>query len=102
MFGVFFIEPEKHKITLVGTASLYLQHRYYRNAGISGAVEDFVIDKDHQTKGLGSALLLKIIEYSKNCGVYKLALNCDTNVIPFYQKKGFESKKISLELYFSN
>ena len=54
-----------------------------------GKVGRICILKEFRNKGIGSRLMEKIIEYSKNIGLECLYLASQINAIPFYEKIGF-------------
>lgn len=53
----------------------------------------FFIDIHHQKTGIGSKLLLKVLEEAKNKGITKLKLWSTLFARPFYSKHGFKGSK---------
>ena len=98
LFGVM-ASPEKYP-KLIGIGTLWTQPKYYRNNGKNGHIEDIVIDKAHQKKGLGEQLVKFIIDYAKNHGCYKVQLHCSEEMIPFYKKVGLQNTSKSMTCYF--
>jgi glucosamine-phosphate N-acetyltransferase len=61
-----------------------------------GLIEDVVIANKFQGKGIGKALLEKLITTSKKKGCYKIIPNSDQKNIRFYEKQGFIAKEIQM------
>jgi glucosamine-phosphate N-acetyltransferase len=78
---------------IIGTATLHLIQKTNR---IMGLIEDVVIANKFQEKGIGKALLEKLITTSKKKGCYKIILNSDQKNIRFYEKQGFIAKEIQM------
>ena len=62
----------------------------------------FVISmaKEYQGQGLGQEIVSHLIDLSKKLGCYKCILNCDVNLIKFYQKCGLEPNNMQMVKYF--
>lgn len=85
---------------IIGTITCAIELKFIRNLGKICHVEDFVIDKDHQRKKLGSKLLDISREFSQNLGCYKVLLDAKDELIPFYQKMGFKKNSNGMAIYF--
>lgn len=75
--------------TVVGTASLVLDHKFINDGGVVGFVEDVVVAAAHRRRGYGRALLERIQREAKALGLYKLVLTCGQENIGFYESCGF-------------
>lgn len=78
---------------IVGTGSLHLIQKTNR---ILGLIEDVVVLPKSQGKGIGKALLEKLISTSKKHGCYKTILNSKEKNIKFYEKQGFIANEIQM------
>lgn len=58
------------------------------------------VDKTHQKKGIGKALILKWEEIAKNQGCHKLELAAYPLVEGFYKKMGFVNEGLKKDSYF--
>lgn len=67
---------------IIGTARLVISDK-------KGKIGRMCILKEYRSKGIGSKLINKIIEYSKTIGLKYLYLNAQKNAISFYKKNGF-------------
>jgi len=75
---------------IVGSTTLIIESKFIHNGGRVGHIEDVVVDKEHQGKGIGEKIIYYILEMAKNRGCYKTILDCTDNVKPFYEKIGFK------------
>lgn len=88
-----FIALIKGKI--VGTASLYIEPRF---AGHVAHIEDLAVAKEYQWQGIGSELMQVLIDVAKHNDCYKVILNCDRRVVPFYKSLGFQEYETQMRL----
>jgi glucosamine-phosphate N-acetyltransferase len=57
------------------------------------------VHKDHQGKGVGKALLQKLVEDAKtHFGCYKVILDCTPDLTPFYEKNGFQQVGVCMRM----
>jgi len=77
---------------IVGSTTLIIEPKFIHNGGLVGHIEDVVVSKDTQDKGIGEKLIQKALDYAKNCGCYKSILDCSDEVKPFYEKIGFKKQ----------
>jgi glucosamine-phosphate N-acetyltransferase len=74
---------------VVGTASLLIEPKFIHSGGVVGHVEDVAVRVDDQHHGVGAALVLHLLDVCRGAGCYKVILDCEENVIPFYERLGF-------------
>lgn len=75
---------------VVGAATLLIEPKFLHGGCKAGHIEDVATHKDHQGKGIGSLLQKTLIEVAKGYGCYKILLDCEDNLIPFYEKFGYK------------
>jgi len=75
---------------VVGSTTLLIETKFIHNGGKVGHIEDVVVDKKHQGKGIGEKIVKYLLRYAKEQGCYKTILDCADNVKPFYEKLGFK------------
>lgn len=95
------IEPDgsvKNKV--VGTASLLIERKFIRRGGVCGHIEDVAIHPDHQRKGHAKRLMERLIGIAKFRGCYKVILDCNDELIPFYRQFGFKESERHMRLDF--
>ena len=58
--------------------------------GVTDAyIQDLMIHPDYQRYGIGTDLMLKMIEYLKEKHIYMISVVFDESLKPFYNKFGF-------------
>lgn len=77
---------------IIGTGSIMVEEKYFHNGGIVCHVEDVVVCKHMQGKGIGRKIVNRLIEHSKIYNPYKIILSCSDYNLPFYEKLGFYRK----------
>jgi glucosamine-phosphate N-acetyltransferase len=85
---VIFVATQNNRV--IGATTLLIEQKFIHEGGKVGHIEDVVVSKNHQGKGIGEKIMLAVLEYAKNNGCYKTILDCDDNVKPFYEKIGFK------------
>jgi glucosamine-phosphate N-acetyltransferase len=85
---------------ILASGTLLIEQKLIRNCGLVGHIEDIVVDKELNGKGIGKKLIEELILYAKNNGCYKIILDCRKEIIPFYEKCGFMKKEEQMVKYF--
>ena len=75
---------------VVGSTTLLLETKFIHQGGKVGHIEDVVVSKDYQSKGIGEKLIKHVLDYAKKNNCYKTILDCSDDVTPFYEKIGFK------------
>ncbi|MFB5605247.1 MAG: GNAT family N-acetyltransferase [Nitrosarchaeum sp.] len=75
---------------VVGSTTLLIEAKFIHNGGKVGHIEDVVVDKKYQRKGIGEEIIKYLLKYAKENGCYKTILDCSDEVKPFYEKLGFK------------
>lgn len=75
---------------VVGSTSMIIEPKFIHNGGNIAHIEDVVVSKEHQGKGIGEMLMNSLLELAKNNNCYKTILDCSDEVKPFYEKIGFK------------
>jgi glucosamine-phosphate N-acetyltransferase len=85
---VIFVATQGKRV--IGSTTLLIEQKFIHDGGKVGHIEDVVVSKEHQGKGIGEKIMLAALEYAKKQGCYKTILDCGNNVKPFYEKIGFK------------
>jgi glucosamine-phosphate N-acetyltransferase len=75
---------------VVGSTVLIIEQKFIHDGGKVGHIEDVVVSKEHEGRGIGFKIMQAALEYAKNQGCYKTILDCDDKVRPFYERLGFK------------
>jgi len=81
---------------IVGSTTLFIEPKFIHHGGLVGHIEDVVVAKEFQGKGIGEKLIETSLNFAKNCGCYKTILDCAEDVMPFYEKIGFKKHSNSM------
>ncbi len=73
---------------VVGTTTLLIEPKFLHGDSLVAHVEDVVVRKGFEGKGIGKSLVDHAIYIAKITGCYKVILNCHPENIPFYEKNG--------------
>ena len=85
---------------VVGSTSMIIEPKFIHDGGNVAHIEDVVVSKEFQGKGIGEMLMQSLLELAKNNNCYKTILDCSDEVKPFYEKIGF--KKTSNGMRFDH
>jgi len=81
---------------VIGCATLHLQKKLIRNGGVAGFIEDVAIREEFRGNNIGSELIKKLIDKSKELGCYKVVLSCFPDRENFYIRNGFYNESINM------
>jgi GNAT superfamily N-acetyltransferase len=62
---------------IVASASVFVELKFLRNAGLVGHIEDVVVHPDCKGKSMGKIMLNALTELAIGQGCYKVILDCD-------------------------
>ncbi len=74
---------------IVGTATLLVEQKFIHGGGLAGHIEDVAVSKEHQRRGIGGMIVRFLLEESRRRGCYKTILDCEDDLILFYEGLGF-------------
>ena len=75
---------------IVGSTTLFIEQKFIHDGGLVGHIEDVVVRKDYEGKGIGIKLVTSMLERAKEKNCYKTILDCKDSLKPFYEKMGFK------------
>ena len=85
---------------VIGATTVIIEQKFIHGGGKVGHIEDVVVAKEFQGKGIGQKIVKSLLEYAQEKGCYKTILDCTDELIPFYEKIGF--KKYSNSMRFDH
>jgi len=77
---------------IVGSTTLLIEQKFIHEGGLVGHIEDVVVRKDYEGKGVGMKLIRSLLTCAKEKNCYKTILDCKDDVKPFYEKIGFHEE----------
>ncbi|WKT57151.1 GNAT family N-acetyltransferase [Candidatus Nitrosotenuis chungbukensis] len=75
---------------IVGSTTILIEQKFIHDGGLVGHIEDVVVSKEHEGRGIGFKIMQAALEYARAQGCYKTILDCDDKVKPFYERLGFK------------
>ena len=85
---------------IVGSTTLFIEQKFIHEGGLVGHIEDVVVRKDYEGRGIGMKLVISLLDVAKQRKCYKTILNCEDNLKSFYEKIGF--KKATNEMRYDH
>lgn len=74
---------------IIGTVALMIEPKFIHHGGMVGHIEDVAVHRDCQQQGIGAALVRHAIKECRGFQCYKVILDCDPRLIPYYERQGF-------------
>ena len=75
---------------IVGSTTLLIEQKFIHDGGFVGHIEDVVVRKDCEGKGIGIKLVTSLLKRAKEKNCYKTILDCKDDVKQFYERIGFK------------
>ena len=75
---------------IIGSTTLLIEQKFIHDGGLVGHIEDVVVRKDYERRGIGIKLVTSMLERAKEKNCYKTILDCKDDVKQFYEKIGFK------------
>lgn len=89
----------EHNQRIIATGTLLIEPKFIHQLGRVGHIEDIVIDHYHRNQGLGQKLIQHLINIGQKLDCYKIILDCQDKLVPFYQSCGFNQKQLQMSVY---
>lgn len=86
---------------IVGCGTILYEQKLIHNYGIVAHIEDVVISNNHKNKNYGSLLMEFLMDKAKEKACYKIILNCEQTIKPFYEKLGFINNGLQMSKYLT-
>ena len=77
---------------VVGSTTLLIEQKFIHEGGKVGHIEDVVVSKEFEGRGIGMKLVISLLEVAKAENCYKTILDCKHELIPFYERIGFKQE----------
>ena len=92
----YIIEVVEENGKIIGSATLFIEQKFIHNGGKVGHIEDVVVSKEYEGKGIGIKLVTSLLEKAKAMNCYKTILDCNDELIPFYERIGFKQESTQM------
>ena len=77
---------------IVGSTTLLIEQKFIHEGGKVGHIEDVLVSKEFEGRGIGIKLVTSLLEVAKAKNCYKTILDCKDELIPFYERIGFKQE----------
>ena len=77
---------------IVGSTTLLIEQKFIHKGGYVGHIEDVVVSKEFEGRGIGIKLVTSLLEIANTRNCYKTILDCKDELIPFYERIGFKQE----------
>jgi len=77
---------------IVSSTTLVIEPKFIHNLGKVGHIEDAVTDKKFEGKGIATKIIQSLLEEAKKRGCYKTILDCDDELVSFYEKINYDGR----------
>ncbi len=77
---------------IVGSTTLLIEQKFIHEGGKVGHIEDVVVSKEFEGRGIGIKLVTSLLEVARVKNCYKTILDCKDELIPFYERIGFKQE----------
>ena len=77
---------------IVGSTTLLIEQKFIHDGGLVGHIEDVVVRKEYEGRGIGIKLVMSMLECAKEKNCYKTILDCKDDVKQFYERIGFKNE----------
>jgi glucosamine-phosphate N-acetyltransferase len=85
---------------LIGMITIIIEQKIIHGGRKVAHIEDLVILPEYRGAGIGKQLLDFAKNFAKDNNCYKVILDCNENLIPFYKANQFTQKAVQMALYF--
>ena len=82
---------------IIAYGSIVLEYKI--RGGISGHLEDIVVDSKFRHRKVGIELIKRLVEIGEQKGCYRLTLFCKESLTNFYSKNGFEVNNVVMKKF---
>ena len=101
IFITYTSSPDNNDFIIIGSVTCFLEPKIIRNAKFSAHIEDVVVHSNFRNRGIAAKLLLLAKNYALENNCYKILLDCEDSLIPFYNKLGFNEKGRYMTMYLN-
>ena len=95
--AVVLVAVDNDNNNIIGTVKVIKEYKLHNNLTLMGHIEDVAVTEECRHMRIGSKLIEKALEYTKDC--YKVVLSCKKELVPFYSKMEFIHSGVALTLY---
>ena len=104
---VHFLEENKHihiwvievNNELIASGTILYEIKLIHNISLYAHIEDIIVSSKYRKNGYGLILLNELVDVCKKNNSYKILLDCQEELIKFYEKSGFKKNGSQMVIY---
>jgi glucosamine-phosphate N-acetyltransferase len=83
---------------VIGATTLLVEQKFIHRGGLVGHIEDVVVRKGYEGRGVGGSLVKKAVATAKELGCYKCILDCKSELVGFYEMLGLSKRDVGMRI----
>ena len=104
----YFLEEENKNIhiwvieinnELIASGTILYETKLIHNISLYAHIEDIIVSSKYRKNGYGLILLNELVDVCKKNDSYKILLDCQEELIKFYEKTGFKKNGSQMVIY---
>ena len=104
---VHFLEENKHihiwvievNNELIASGTILYEIKLIHNISLYAHIEDIIVSSKYRKNGYGLILLNELVDVCKKNNSYKILLDCQEELIKFYESSGFKKNGSQMVIY---
>lgn len=84
---------------LIASGTILYETKLIHNISLYAHIEDIIVSSKYRKNGYGLILLNKLVDVCKKNNSYKILLDCQEELITFYEKTGFKKNGSQMVIY---
>lgn len=84
---------------IIASGTILYETKLIHNISIYAHIEDIIVDNQFRKQGIGKLLIEYLVQCCKNKNCYKILLDCQKELIPFYEKNKFQENGVQMVIY---
>ena len=84
---------------LIASGTILYETKLIHDISLYAHIEDIIVSSKYRKNGYGAILLQELIEICKGNNCYKILLDCQDELIKFYEKVGFKKNGFQMVIY---
>jgi glucosamine-phosphate N-acetyltransferase len=88
-----------HQNQIIASGTILYETKLIHNISLYAHIEDIIVDNQFRKHGLGKLLIEYLVQSCKNKNCYKILLDCQKELIPFYEKNKFQKNGVQMVIY---
>jgi glucosamine-phosphate N-acetyltransferase len=88
-----------HQNKIIASGTILYETKLIHNISLYAHIEDIIVDNQFRKQGIGKLLIEYLVQCCKNKNCYKILLDCQKELIPFYEKNKFQENGVQMVIY---